>query len=246
VRPGPLVRRGSLDSVGGLSVGDGYGDLVLAHPALVGYWRLGEASGPFEDLAGAVDLTAGYDGGMPGNRGYTSLLASGADASWRSAAGGVVGAATDDFFFDGTAPFSVEFLYHREGTPTAGANMSRQHDTNSSDLWSFVQRADGTVRFIRGSTISTAAAGWVNGTTYHVCGTYDGANMRFYRSATLIGGPTAAGSRNGGTGGISASALRIGPGAGLGYTFVVDEFAIYSDDLDLATIQAHSDEAFAV
>jgi hypothetical protein len=246
-----LNRRGQVEQNPAGGSGSAYADAVLSEPSLLSLWRLGEEAGVMEDQKGLHDLTVPYGPSSPtaGTRGVAGLLDGDPDKAWQAGDGNMIGVGpTTDYFFNGVAPFTVEFMMQLSALPNVNATLMRAVDTQSSSLWTFILRTPGTLRFNRLGGGNADIAGFAAGTRYHIGATYDGVNVRLYRNAVLGAGPVASGTRAHSDAGINENGLRVGPGpsSGINFTVKIDELAIYSDDLPLATIQEHHALAFGL
>lgn len=217
---------------------------VMRTPGLISYWRLAE-SGPTEFLA--RDERDVFDGTyFNGVQGVPSLLPSdSADKAWQITA-------SDDnihfndtaYGFPGRAPFSVEFLYKPDGTPTPDTPLvARAFATGG---WGICVGTDGALEVFRNnvgqsgpdpaSTVQSGGAPLADGITRHIVYTYDGTNSTFYFDGVLqspVAHPLSV---------FDNGELRIGrvPAfSGSGGLGIYDELSIYSTALNASRVALH-------
>lgn len=208
----------------------GYESTVLGTSGLISYWRLGEASGT--TAADEQTLNNGTYVNSP-TLGATGLLTNEAD----TAAG-----------FDGTNDH-VTVAANSTLNPTSGTSLEAwvrptalqgtvMRRNNSYELR---VQSDGSLLFrvwVGGSvqSLESAAREVVTGTTYHLVGTYDGANLRIYKNGRQVASRAQTGSMTHGT-----NTLYIGFNdfSSSYFSGRIDEVAIYSRGLAAEEAAAH-------
>jgi len=215
-----------------------YANAVLSTSGLIGYWRLGEASGTV-----AEDATANNGDGTTNGAtvGTASLLASDTANTAYSFDG------VDDYievpYAAGlnTASFSVEVWARVDGGAGTYRAVTSNRDGSTFKGWILYAAFDNAWQFWVGDGV-----GWimvvgpaVSGGVQHVVATYDGSTMRLkVNNGTAATLATSAGLAQ------SARPLRIGAGANEGaasffFNGVIDEVAVYDTVLSDATIADH-------
>ena len=225
------------------SAATSYVQTVLAN-APAAYWRLGETSG-----TAAVDTSGKGNGGS--YSGGVALASAGLINDPNTAAS--FDGNDDRMYFNDsaslspTATISVEAWVRPTAVPTAagsGWHLVAKWNTalalhrravrarSSSSLFTTALRRH-TAR-MRSSTTTVAAGG-----TYHVVGTYDGANLRIY----VNGGLQATVARSGAVNDSSYGGVLAGGGWGTlpspAFKGRLDEIAIYPSALSASTVQQH-------
>lgn len=204
------------------------------------YWRLGD---PFVD-AGTPEIVdemanlhpCSYRG-TPG-LGSASLLVSDPNPSAAMSVG-------NGFFcgpihlFAGTAPMTLEVWVKVTGTlgHIVGRYTGHSFSINSTNGLVFRRRdSDGASDFI------ARPAGLALGTTYHLVGTYDGANLKLYVNfdgvnAAAVPVPSSRSLSN--TSNSGYNNFEFGHGTSTGFVGLVDEVAVYDYALPESRIRAH-------
>jgi hypothetical protein len=199
-----------------------------------GYWRLGETSGTT-----AADFTGAFPGTYVNGPllGRTSLLPAESDRSV-----GLDG--TNDYVRVANAPalnpaaeLSVEAWIRPDKIPSAGTFASVVSKPEAYSLQFNGPKLEFTV--MRGGTRyrTQAPSGAVAaGQTYHVVGTYNGAQTHLYLNGSDVASIALTGAV-----GSSTSALSMGSWSGTTerFTGTLDEVAVYPKALSAARVQAH-------
>ena len=224
------------------SAATSYDQTVLAN-APAAYWRLGETSG-----TAAVDTSAKGNGGS--YSGGVALASAGLINDPNTAAS--FDGNDDRMYFNDsaslspTATISVEAWVRPTAVPTAAGSG-----------WHLVAKWNTTLLYIQGGAspkfvfalYNSAASSYSSyavstttvaaGSTYHVVGTYDGANLRIY----VNGGLQATVARSGTVYDSSFGGVLAGGGWGTlpspAFKGRLDEIAIYPSALSASTVQQH-------
>jgi hypothetical protein len=216
-----------------------YSDLILATAGLVGYWRLGEASGA------AVDLKNARNGTVTGaTYGQTGLLTGDSDKAMLFDADGEKVVITDNAAFAMTTGLSIEAWVRLDSNPASTQIMGRRTAANLGGY--ILGISSGGAPSIEGYL---GVATWQNatgaaltpGATVHLVGTFDGAFLRLYKNGTQetfnvqdwTGFPISD---------QASSIVSIGHspiGANASFRGVIDEVALYNAALSPATIAEH-------
>jgi hypothetical protein len=215
-----------------------YLDVVLAD-APVRYYRMDEASGTtLHDAMGSgnnatthASPTLGATGLLTGDSDTAVTFAS-ASSQYASMpttglpSGAMTGGAT------------LECLIKYVSQPASGDNVMVHFGTPGSAGEDFNIAIDGTTKkpwvSIWG-TNSLGSGALSNATTYHVVGTYDGAQMRLYVNGSLVAGPTTVSANIV----LATASIAYGDTASTYTSATMDEVAIYNYALSSARVTAH-------
>lgn len=213
-----------------------YSDAILATSGLVGYWRLGEASGPTADDSS----TKGHDGTYNGTVTYgESSLAPGGDDAVGLLDPSAYISIPNHADFSGAGGFSIELWFRISAWDTDGSMVSRREEAGDGGFT--IQASGGPFihfyAFVGGwDTIETE---WNVDETFHAVFTYDNDKQRVYQNGTLI----ATGPSRGGAIGTSVDMRnRIGwnaDGSDHPWNGIYDDVSWYNRALSGAEVAAH-------
>jgi RHS repeat-associated protein len=209
-----------------------YRDLVAAHPAVQGHWRLGETSGT---TAAAAVGDAGTISGTPALNAAGLLL--------KDSNGAIDFDGVDDLVqvpdadrYDATSAVSVEAWVRPDALTVAN-----QHVLCKAGSYCLAVGADGTPHVGVQVGPSYATARWTSplslGQAYHLAGTYDGQRLKLYVNGAVVVDQAQ-------TGAIAqtANAVQVGAWNGGGrFNGVIDEPAVYDAALTAAAVKDHYD-----
>jgi hypothetical protein len=221
--------------------GDSYGAAVGGTAGLIGYWRLGEASGSAVDTALGRSVSAGTSV----TQGSASLLASTADTAYTYDGSNFTTLPTDAYEFTGVDPYSIEFWFKPSVYDTTYRRIAQKGGQASLGGWSIVyqsasgiyaSRWEGSGTATERSTSHYPAASVVTGTTYHVVATYDGSTWRLYVNGSEV---TPGVSTTTALMSSAASSAQMGGGTGGSMVGALDEVAFYNVALSSTTISSH-------
>ena len=214
-----------------------YGRSVQADGPL-GWWRLGDASGPT-----AIDQMGAYPGTYAGGftLGQPSLVAADTNKAtvFNGTSGRVGVPATSAFNL--TRAITLEAWIKPASLPAAGAFRSVLTKGEAYALQFNGPRLEFTI--IQSGTrrrLQTPSGVIVAGSTYHVVGTFDGITQRLY-----VNGAQVASVALSGVASASTRPLVIGSWDGTMEYFAgtIDEPAVYAKTLSAAQVRAHYDAA---
>jgi Concanavalin A-like lectin/glucanases superfamily/Fibronectin type III domain len=204
----------------------------------VGYWRLGEASGTT-----AADVTGAHPGTYFNSPqlGVTGLLSGEANSAVRLDGLNDYVRVPSTSALSPTATVSVEAWIKPEAIPATGAFASIATKPEAYSLQFNGPRLEFTVMRSGQRYRTQAPIGAVQaGSTYHVVGTYDGANARLYVNGVEVATRALTGAV-----GSSTSGFIFGSWDGSSERFkgTVDEVAVYAHALSPSRVTAHRDAA---
>jgi hypothetical protein len=225
------------DVIGGVT---GYAGAVLADSPLF-YGRLGEASGTtMTDSSGN-----GHNGSYTSvTLGATGLLTSSSDTAASFNGTSSFGAVPYGSWMN-TATWSVEALFKPSSVSGARTIVTRYTPASYDGVFHLRQdNAAVTLYAFRSASLVTCGATGVtlvNGTIYHVVGTYDGSNLQIYVNGTLKNTITSVTGLNNTT---TVNPIGVGRSNNAGsfqefYSGVIDEVAYYGSALSSTRIAAH-------
>ena len=228
-------------------VSSSYSALIAGTSGLIGYWRLGEASGTT-----ACDVTGSHDGTYAAGASGSTLL---------GRPGALSGDPDTATHFIGTGQavvphaaalnlngaFTVELWIKPETLPSSGfpSVLRKGHSelTGGGGGWLLYYQPDTRRLSFKRDAYEQPPSGWTvgpPGTWSHVAIAYDGTvanTLRFYLNGTLMG------TRTGPPGGYSALSstdpVQIGHGDGDSADHTIDDVALYSTALTSADMVQH-------
>lgn len=215
----------------------GFGTTVAETAGLLGYWRLDETSGT---------VAADHLGGPPGA--YTGSPTLGSTGSLSDGNKGVTLNGTSQYVLVGnvatlrpSAAVTIEAVI-KPNSVTGTQNIAGVGGPSAG----YCLRLVGSeARFIvnagAGPTAVTASVAGISiGQTYHMVGTYDGANVRLYVNGTASTPQALTGAINYGSDVNFVIGQRHGLPAGQFFNGLIEEVAVYNVALSSGTVTAHS------
>ncbi len=210
---------------------EGYATAVAETSGLLGFWRLGEPSGTI-----AYDHMGGPDGtyiNAP-TLNTTGTLTDGNKA--------VTFNGTDEHVYIGnvstlrpSAAVSIEAII-KPATVTGTRNIG---GVGGASVGYCLRMSGSEARFVVNG-VTASVAGLAIGTTYHLVGTYDGANVRLYVNGTSSSPAALTGAINYGGDTDFLIAQRHGTASAQWFSGVIEEVAVYDVALSGATVTAHN------
>jgi hypothetical protein len=211
---------------------EGYGTTIAETSGLLAYYRLNELTGSV-----AYDHLGGPAGAYTGSPtlGTTGTLSDGDK--------GVTLNGTTQYVMVGnvatlrpSAAVSVEVIIK----PDALGGTQNIVGSGGPTVGYCMRTVSTVARFIVNGVIAEVS-GLANGTTYHLVGTYDGANVRLYKNAVVSTAQTLTGAIDYGSDTDFVIGQRHGIPAGPQQFFsgVIEEVAVYDVALSQGTVTAH-------
>lgn len=213
-----------------------YSDLILATSGLVGYWRLGEASGLTAADSSVKGHNATYNGTV--TYGQSSLAPSGDSAVGLLDPSAYVDI-PDHADFSGSGGFSIELWFKIATWDTDGGMVSRR-DSGGNGGFTIQAGSGPNIHFycyVGGwDTVETA---WAVDTAFHAVFTFDNDKQRVYQNGSLIAtGPARGGAITNG-GGLRNRIGRNADGSDHPWNGIYDDVSWYSRALSDAEVAAH-------
>jgi len=207
-----------------------YSGSVLGTSGIVSYWRLGESSGT--SAADSQGSNTGTYTNSP-TLGATGLIARDGNTAVNLDGTNDHVVVPQSASLNPTSAVSIEAW--------AKADALQGTVLRRSNSYELRMESDGSVLFrvwVAGNvqSLSASAASVTTGTTYHLVGTYDGANLRIYRNGTQIASRAQTGAMT-----HSTNTLYVGYNdfSSTYFDGTIDDVAIYNTALSSGTVAAH-------
>lgn len=215
-----------------------YSATVLATANLSAYWRLGESVGPTAADTSGAGLTMTYTGSP--TLGVTGMLTGDANTCMDTNGSSQYAIRTTHASLQGGTAISLECWVNGDSTGAKcpvgffGSGTDKGYWINFNTNIEFWASLNGSSQ--TGCASPTAT---VTGTTYHVVGTFDGANMRLYVNGVLKNTTALAGTIWTVATANSFAIGRLGALSSDYFDGRVDEVAIYQRALTLSEVLSH-------